>query len=89
MRTRGGAIVGATQRSLMRRPIPSRGGQLEIAGVVVGSWGPNFGQPGRIPQPLQGVPQRRIPPQVGSNLYYILQTLVCIYLLLIQNYMLF
>ncbi|XP_031778257.1 constitutive coactivator of PPAR-gamma-like protein 1 homolog isoform X1 [Nasonia vitripennis] len=66
MRSRGGAVVGAPQRSLMRRPIPSRGGQLEIAGVVVGSWGPNFGQPGRIPQPLQGGPQRRIPPQVTS-----------------------
>lgn len=66
VRGRGGAVVSAPQRGLMRRPIPSRGGQLEIAGVVVGSWGPNYGQPGRLPQPLQGAPQRRIPPQVGS-----------------------
>ncbi|KAL0276882.1 UNVERIFIED_CONTAM: hypothetical protein PYX00_004350 [Menopon gallinae] len=28
-------------RGLPRRPIPSRGGQLEIGGVVVGNWGPN------------------------------------------------
>jgi len=26
-----------------RRPLLARGGQLEIAGVVVGSWGPNYG----------------------------------------------
>ncbi|CAG9769905.1 unnamed protein product [Ceutorhynchus assimilis] len=25
------------------RPIPSRGGQLQVAGVVVGSWGANYG----------------------------------------------
>ena len=25
-----------------RRPIPSRGGQLEVAGIVVGNWGPNY-----------------------------------------------
>ncbi|XP_034185251.1 constitutive coactivator of PPAR-gamma-like protein 1 homolog isoform X1 [Osmia lignaria lignaria] len=54
------------QRGLMRRPIPSRGGQLEIAGVVVGQWGPNYGQPGRLPQPLQGHIRGRIPPQVTS-----------------------
>ena len=54
------------QRGLMRRPIPSRGGQLEIAGVVVGQWGPNYGQPGRLPQPLQGHPRGRLPPQVTS-----------------------
>lgn len=66
MRGRGGG--GAMpQRGLMRRPIPSRGGQLEIAGVVVGQWGPNYGQPGRLPQPLQGHPRGRIPPQVGYH----------------------
>lgn len=54
------------QRGLMRRPIPSRGGQLEIAGVVVGQWGPNYGQPGRLPQPMQGHPRGRLPPQVTS-----------------------
>ena len=26
-----------------QRPVPSRGGQLQIAGVVVGSWGANYG----------------------------------------------
>lgn len=25
------------------RPVPSRGGQLQVAGVVVGSWGANYG----------------------------------------------
>lgn len=61
MRGRGSGTM--PQRGLMRRPIPSRGGQLEIAGVVVGQWGPNYGQPGRLLQPLQG----RIPPQVGYH----------------------
>lgn len=28
---------------LRQRPIPSRGGQLQVAGVVVGSWGANYG----------------------------------------------
>ncbi|XP_077277056.1 constitutive coactivator of PPAR-gamma-like protein 1 homolog isoform X2 [Temnothorax americanus] len=64
MRGRGSGTL--PQRGLMRRPIPSRGGQLEIAGVVVGQWGPNYGQPGRLPQPLQGHPRGRIPPQVTS-----------------------
>lgn len=62
-RGRGSNI--APQRGLMRRPpVPSRGGQLEIAGVVVGQWGANYGQPGRLPQPLQGHPRGRLPPQV-------------------------
>lgn len=65
MRGRGSGTL--PQRGLMRRPIPSRGGQLEIAGVVVGQWGPNYGQPGRLPQPLQGHPRGRIPPQVRYN----------------------
>lgn len=32
-----------------QRPVPSRGGQLQVAGVVVGSWGANYGfhQPSR------------------------------------------
>ncbi|KAJ8968432.1 hypothetical protein NQ317_006124 [Molorchus minor] len=29
--------------SLRQRPISSRGGQLQVAGVVVGSWGANYG----------------------------------------------
>lgn len=36
-----------------------RGGQLEVAGIVVGSWGPNYGQGPRSPN-------RSIPPQVVS-----------------------
>lgn len=70
---RGRGAVGP-QRGMMRRPVPSRGGQLEIAGVVVGQWGANYGQPGRMPQPLAPphpahahprAPPRMPPPQVG------------------------
>ncbi|XP_023290727.1 constitutive coactivator of PPAR-gamma-like protein 1 homolog isoform X2 [Orussus abietinus] len=63
---RGRGSGNIPQRGLMRRPVLSRGGQLEIAGVVVGQWGPNYGQPGRLPQPLQGHPRGRLPPQVTS-----------------------
>ncbi|XP_063230763.1 constitutive coactivator of PPAR-gamma-like protein 1 homolog isoform X2 [Bacillus rossius redtenbacheri] len=35
--------TNGVSRGLLRRPVPARGGQLEIAGVVVGSWGPNYG----------------------------------------------
>lgn len=31
---------------LRQRPLPSRGGQLQIAGIVVGSWGANYGYQG-------------------------------------------
>nr|CAD7449162.1 unnamed protein product [Timema bartmani] len=49
-------------RGLLRRPVPARGGQLEIAGVVVGSWGPNYGS--RVPLVTsKGV---RLGPQVTS-----------------------
>ncbi|XP_054722197.1 constitutive coactivator of PPAR-gamma-like protein 1 homolog [Uloborus diversus] len=41
-----------------QRVVP-RGGQLEVAGVVVGSWGPNYGQGPRSPS-------RNMPPQVVS-----------------------
>ncbi|XP_071043900.1 constitutive coactivator of PPAR-gamma-like protein 1 homolog, partial [Parasteatoda tepidariorum] len=41
-----------------QRVVP-RGGQLEVAGVVVGSWGPNYGQGPRSPS-------RNIPPQIVS-----------------------
>lgn len=34
--TRGPAGLG-------RRPVPARGGQLQVAGVVVGQWGANYG----------------------------------------------
>lgn len=33
-----------TGRGLGRRPVPSRGGQLEVAGVVVSNWGANYGR---------------------------------------------
>lgn len=42
-----------------RRGMLARGGQLEIAGVVVGSWGPNFGAGGRGRS-------MQMPPQVTS-----------------------
>lgn len=77
----GGCVINETQcrgrihrggtiplRELIRRPVPSRGGQLEIAGVIVGQWGANYGQPGRLPQPVQ-CSRGRIPPQVGNYLF--------------------
>ncbi|XP_043280498.1 constitutive coactivator of PPAR-gamma-like protein 1 homolog isoform X2 [Venturia canescens] len=64
VRGRGNANI--PQRGLIRRPMPSRGGQLEIAGVVVGQWGANYGQPGRLPQPVQGHSRGRLPPQITS-----------------------
>lgn len=56
-----------TSRGLFRRSVPSRGGQLEIAGVVVGSWGPNYGSrnvpsAGAFPAPRPN--NRIVPPQV-------------------------
>ena len=33
---------GRVRTMLGRRALPARGGQLEIAGVVVGQWGPNY-----------------------------------------------
>lgn len=43
--------------ALRQRPVPARGGQLQIAGVVVGSWGPNFGNV-RQTQLVGGFPGR-------------------------------
>ncbi|CAD6207136.1 GSCOCG00010130001-RA-CDS [Cotesia congregata] len=65
-RARVNRPVNVLQRELIRRPVPSRGGQLEIAGVVVGQWGANYGQPGRIqgPQPIQGHLRGRLPQQL-------------------------
>ena len=34
---------GVSRGVISRRTIPARGGQLEIAGVVVGQWGANYG----------------------------------------------
>lgn len=49
-----------------RGALLARGGQLEIAGVVVGSWGANYGQTA----PPRGAPAarggRHLPPQVAS-----------------------
>lgn len=39
--------------ALRQRPIPARGGQLQVAGVVVGSWGPNYGYQNNIRQQPQ------------------------------------
>ncbi|XP_046396585.1 constitutive coactivator of PPAR-gamma-like protein 1 homolog [Ischnura elegans] len=41
-----GGVVGSGRGLVGRRSVLARGGQLEIAGVVVGSWGPNFGSGG-------------------------------------------
>lgn len=43
------------------RPMSSRGGQLQVAGVVVGSWGANYGyqQNMRQPNPMVGGYQGR------------------------------
>lgn len=45
-----------------RSPIEAQGGQLEIAGVVVGQWGPNMsgrrGRGGQIPPQVMSVGQR-------------------------------
>ncbi|XP_044580080.1 constitutive coactivator of PPAR-gamma-like protein 1 homolog isoform X2 [Cotesia glomerata] len=69
-RARVNRPVNVLQRELIRRPVPSRGGQLEIAGVVVGQWGANYGQPGRIqgPQPIQGHLRGRLPQQIVDAL---------------------
>jgi len=59
-------------RGLLRRSVPTRGGQLEIAGVVVGSWGPNYGTRGGLGGPPHSGPIaahrgiRLVPPQVTS-----------------------
>lgn len=41
----GSGIVGrgAGRGGLLRRPVPPGGGQLEVAGLVVSSWGANYG----------------------------------------------
>ncbi|XP_030761684.1 constitutive coactivator of PPAR-gamma-like protein 1 homolog isoform X2 [Sitophilus oryzae] len=41
---------GRPAPGLRGRPIPSRGGQLQVAGVVVGSWGANYGYQGNARQ---------------------------------------
>jgi hypothetical protein len=40
-----GGTAGSLKRGTNHRRGVARGGQLEVAGVVVGSWGPNFGGP--------------------------------------------
>lgn len=39
---------------LRQNPLPARGGQLQIAGVVVGSWGANYGYMRQQPQLIGG-----------------------------------
>ncbi|KAK7793934.1 hypothetical protein R5R35_007700 [Gryllus longicercus] len=64
--------ANGASRGLLRRSVPTRGGQLEIAGVVVGSWGPNYGSrvggtPHSGPGPIVAAPRSRmVPPQVTS-----------------------
>lgn len=52
------ALINSIYCTGHQRVVP-RGGQLEVAGVVVGSWGPNYGQGPRSPS-------RNIPPQIVS-----------------------
>lgn len=53
--------------SLRQRPVLSRGGQLQVGGIVVGSWGANYGYQSNMRQPqMVGGYQGRgrgIPPQ--------------------------
>ncbi|KAF5305237.1 hypothetical protein FQR65_LT07776 [Abscondita terminalis] len=51
---------------LRQRSIPARGGQLQIAGVVVGSWGANYGYMRHQPQ-LVGGRSRYIPPHLRDK----------------------
>lgn len=48
---------------LRQRPVPSRGGQLQVGGIVVGSWGANYGYGGGSTAGRQPPPQ---PPMVGG-----------------------
>nr|XP_022900711.1 constitutive coactivator of PPAR-gamma-like protein 1 homolog isoform X1 [Onthophagus taurus]XP_022900712.1 constitutive coactivator of PPAR-gamma-like protein 1 homolog isoform X1 [Onthophagus taurus] len=41
--------------ALRQRPMPARGGQLQVAGVVVGSWGPNYSYQNNVRQQPQHV----------------------------------
>ncbi|KAH9504768.1 hypothetical protein Btru_061924 [Bulinus truncatus] len=62
-----GRQVGRGRGILGRSPIEAQGGQLEIAGVVVGQWGPNMsnrrGRGNQIPPQVMSVGQR------GRGLY--------------------
>ncbi|KAJ4439650.1 hypothetical protein ANN_07778 [Periplaneta americana] len=72
----GGNMYSANSgaaRGMLRRAVPTRGGQLEIAGVVVGSWGPNYGTRGGMGGPPHSGPiatprgVRLVPPQVTEK----------------------
>lgn len=60
--TRG---VSSTLRQ--RAPIPSRGGQLQVAGVVVGQWGANYGYQRQQLMPAGMNPGGGYPPHPGSG----------------------
>jgi len=64
----GRPAMAGGRGGLLRRPVPSRGGQLEVAGVVVCSWGANYGSRGAPSAAhLMGQPHGRpMPPQVTS-----------------------
>ena len=83
----GGGMYSAANgasRGMLRRAMPTRGGQLEIAGVVVGSWGPNYGTRGGIGGPPHSGPLtthrgiRLVPPQV-SNMSTLFHTYLLTY----------
>jgi hypothetical protein len=68
-------------RGMLRRSVPTRGGQLEIAGVVVGSWGPNYGTRGGMGGPPHSGSIaahrgfRLVPPQVEIKDWFIILSL--------------
>lgn len=45
---------GAARGGILRRPVPPGGGQLEVAGLVVSSWGANYGSRSAHPIPPLG-----------------------------------
>lgn len=65
---------GRGRAGLLRRPVPPGGGQLEVAGLVVSSWGANYGSRSAHPVPpinpyhpgLRPVPQVRL---IGNTCY--------------------
>ncbi|XP_034241898.1 constitutive coactivator of PPAR-gamma-like protein 1 homolog [Thrips palmi] len=61
---------GAGRGGILRRPVPPGGGQLEVAGLVVSSWGANYGSRSAHPVPPLGSyhPGLRPMPQMMPNM---------------------
>lgn len=66
---------GAGRGGLLRRPVPPGGGQLEVAGLVVSSWGANYGSRSIHPVPPMGSyhPGPRPLHQVCTALFLVLR----------------